>query len=173
MSLLAFEVALFGICILGGGLGAVLGLGGGVVVVPALTLLFHVPIRLAIGASIIAIIATSSGAASAYVRDHLANIRIGMFLEIGTTTGAITGAYVAGYVSPRALFVIFGVVLALSAVTMFRRRKTMAGLDAPPDRWADFLNLHDAYYDEAEDLNRPYRVTRTPFGLGIMYVAGR
>src|ERR1700687_2878529 len=79
-------------------LGALLGLGGGLIVVPALTLLMHVDIRLAIGASIISVIATSSGAAAAYVRDRLANMRVAMFLELGTTTGATRGAYLAGII---------------------------------------------------------------------------
>ena len=86
-------------------------------------LLLHVDIRLAIGASIISVIATSSGAAAAYVRDRLANLRVAMFLELGTTTGAITGAYLAGIVHPRWLFVIFGVILGYSAMAMLRGRR--------------------------------------------------
>src|SRR5881628_3703156 len=96
MTPLLFVVAVFLISVVAGFLGALLGLGGGLIVVPALTLLFHVDIRLAIGASIISVIATSSGAAAAYVRDRLANLRVAMFLEIGATAGAITGAWIAG-----------------------------------------------------------------------------
>jgi hypothetical protein len=172
VSLLEFTVLVFLICIVAGVVGSLLGLGGGVVVVPALTLLFGVPIRLAIGASIISIIATSSGAAVAYVRDGLANLRVGMFLEIGTTVGAITGAYIAGVVDARVLFVVFGLVLSLSALQMFRRRHAVVGTDVPPDRWADRLRLHDAFYDEATDSVVPYRVTHTRIGLSLMYVAG-
>jgi uncharacterized membrane protein YfcA len=106
-----------------GFLGALLGLGGGLIVVPALTLLMKVDIRLAIGASIISVIATSSGAAAAYVRDRMANLRLAMFLEIGTTVGAITGAYLAGLLHPRWLFILFGVVLGYSAIVMLRGRK--------------------------------------------------
>src|SRR5512133_2203163 len=95
--------------------GSLLGLGGGIIVVPALTLLLHVDIRLAIGASIISVIATSSGAAAAYVRERLTNLRVAMFLEIGTTAGAITGAFIAGRIHPRWLFVLFGTVLGYSA----------------------------------------------------------
>src|SRR5712692_6136996 len=102
--------------------GAVLGLGGGLIVIPVLTIFLGVDIRLAIGASIVSVIATSSGAAAAYVRDHLSNIRVGMFLELATTTGALTGAAVAGIVAGRWLFLLFAVVMGYSAIAMFRKR---------------------------------------------------
>src|SRR5215813_10214996 len=86
-----------------GVLGSLLGLGGGIIVVPALTLLLHVNIRYAIGASIVSVIATSSGAAAAYVRQHMTNLRVAMLLELGTTTGALSGAYLAGVFPSRAL----------------------------------------------------------------------
>ena len=173
MSLLAFSLVLFAICLLAGLLGSLLGLGGGIIVVPALTLLFHVDIRLAIGASIISVIATSSGAAAAYVRERITNLRVGMFLEIGTTLGAVTGAYVAGLVSGRVLYVVFAVVLGYSAVRMFAGRSQAEGHhDVPPDALADRLNLHSSYYDPAEGREISYRVTHTRLGLGLMYVAG-
>src|SRR5437762_11753511 len=103
MTPLTFVLAVAAISLLAGFLGSLLGLGGGIIVVPALTLLMHVDIRLAIGASIISVIATSSGAAAAYVRDRLANLRVAMFLELGTTTGAISGAYLAGVLHARFL----------------------------------------------------------------------
>lgn len=173
MSLLEFALVLFGICLFAGLLGSLIGLGGGIIVVPVLTLLFHVDIRLAIGASIISVIATSSGAAAAYVRERITNLRVGMFLEIGTTLGAITGAYLAGVVSGRVLFIIFGVVLGYSAVRMLGRQGREEGArDLPPDRWADRLRLHSSFYDEATGQEVVYRVSRTPVGLGLMYVAG-
>ena len=173
MSLLAFSLVLFAICVLAGFLGSLLGLGGGIIVVPTLTLLFHVDIRLAIGASIISVIATSSGAAAAYVRERITNLRVGMFLEIGTTLGAVTGAYVAGLVSGRILYVVFALVLGYSAVRMFAGRAQVEGHgDVPPDRLADRLRLHSSYYDPAEGREVSYRVTHTPIGLGLMYVAG-
>ncbi len=173
MSLLAFSLVLFAICLLAGLLGSLLGLGGGIIVVPALTLLFHVDIRLAIGASIISVIATSSGAAAAYVRERITNLRVGMFLEIGTTLGAVTGAYVAGLVSGRVLYIIFAAVLGYSALRMFAGRTQVEGHhDVPPDALADRLRLHSSYYDPAEAREISYRVTRTPVGLGLMYVAG-
>src|SRR5512140_3510800 len=101
MTPLLFVLTVFGASIVAGFLGSLLGLGGGIIIIPALTLLLHVDIRLAIGASIVSVIATSSGAAAAYVREHLANLRVAMFLELGTTTGAITGAFLAGLLNPR------------------------------------------------------------------------
>jgi uncharacterized membrane protein YfcA len=122
MTPLAFVLLIFGISLVAGFLGSLLGLGGGIIVVPALTLLLGVDIRLAIGASIISVIATSSGAAAAYVRERLANLRVAMFLEIGTTLGAISGAYLAGIVHTRLLFILFGALLGYSAVAMLKKR---------------------------------------------------
>ena len=102
-------------------LGALLGLGGGIIITPVLTLFFHLDIRYAIGASIVSVIATSSGAAVAYIKDRITNIRIGMFLEIGTTLGAITGAFLGGLVDPRYLYIVFGVLLLYSAVMMHKK----------------------------------------------------
>src|ERR1700684_1323403 len=110
MTILTFTLAIFGTSIIAGLLGALTGLGGGVVVVPVLALLFHVDLRYAIGASLVSVIATSSGAAAAYVREGFSNIRIGMFLEIATTLGAILGAFLAGRVGTHVLAIIFGLV---------------------------------------------------------------
>ena len=98
-----------------GFLGSLTGLGGGVVLVPFLTLLFKVDIRYAVGASLVSVIATSSGAAAAYVKEGFSNIRIGMFLEIATTLGALFGAFLAAVVSTKSIGVIFGLVLLYSA----------------------------------------------------------
>ena len=138
MTPLAFVLVVFAVSLIGGYLGALLGLGGGLIVIPALTLLLHVDIRLAIGASIISVIATSSGAAAAYVREHLANIRVAMFLELGTTVGAITGAYLAGIINVRYLFILFGAILGYSAIAMIRHavaqhdQRIMAGSRSEP-----------------------------------------
>src|SRR6266508_2222957 len=96
MTPLMFTIVVFAVSVAAGVLGSLLGLGGGIIVVPALTLLLHVDIRFAIGASIVSVIATSSGAAAAYVRDGMTNLRVAMFLELGTTAGALSGAYLAG-----------------------------------------------------------------------------
>src|SRR5712691_11359047 len=141
---LLFVLTVGAISLVAGFLGSLLGLGGGLIVIPALTLLLHVDIRLAIGASIVSVIATSSGAAAAYVRDRLANIRVAMFLELGTTLGAITGAYLAGIVHPRFLFVLFGLILAYSAIAMLRgRRESEEEVQAGP--WARVLQLKGSY----------------------------
>ena len=173
MTPLTFVLVVFAIALVAGFLGSLLGLGGGIIVVPALTLLLGVDIHLAIGASIISVIATSSGAAAAYVRERLANLRVAMFLELGTTLGAISGAYIAGLLHPRWLFVLFGALLGYSAYAMLRKRAT-AGQTAivPPSRLADALQLHSSYYDEALDRERAYAVTRPELGLALMYVAG-
>src|ERR1035437_5187493 len=115
MSVLSFTRAVFGSSILAGLLGALTGLGGGVVIVPVLCLVFKIDLHYAIGASLVSVIATSSGAAAAYVREGYSNIRIGMFLEVATTLGALAGVGIALYVSSSAIAVVFGVVLLYSA----------------------------------------------------------
>jgi uncharacterized membrane protein YfcA len=172
MSPLLFMLITFLISCGAGFLGSLLGVGGGIIVIPALTLLLHVDIRFAIGASIVSIIATSSGAAAAYVREHMTNLRVAMLLELGTTTGALTGAFLAWLVTDRWLFVIFGLVLGYSALVMLRKGSTHRGETVPPDRWADRLNLHGSYFDQFENRTIHYRVTRTKLGLALMYLAG-
>ena len=106
-------------------LGSLTGLGGGVIVVPMLTILFGVDIRFAAGASLISVIATSSGAASAYVKEGFSNIRIGMFLEIATTIGAVIGAYLAGIISVNAISIIFSAILVYLSffINIFKKRR--------------------------------------------------
>src|SRR5512142_3097568 len=119
-------------------LGALTGLGGGIVIVPMLTLLFHVDIRYAIGASLVSVIATSSGAAAAYVREGYTNVRVGMLLEVATTSGALLGAFIAGLVSTSAIAVIFALILLYSAWRSLR--PPAENVDSgPPDRWATRL----------------------------------
>jgi hypothetical protein len=171
MTPLLFVAAVFLISIVAGFLGALLGLGGGLIVIPALTLLLHVDIRLAIGASIISVIATSSGAAAAYVREHIANIRVAMFLELGTTTGAITGAYLAGRVHPRFLYLLFGAMLGYSAVAMLKGMHS-ARFDRSAGRVSRWLRLSGTYYDAASGDQIEYPVHRPLLGLALMYGAG-
>ncbi|HZL35859.1 MAG TPA: sulfite exporter TauE/SafE family protein [Tepidisphaeraceae bacterium] len=172
MDPLTFMLAVFGCSVAAGVLGSLLGLGGGIIVIPALTLLLGIPIRWAVGASIVSVIATSSGAAAAYVREHMTNLRVAMLLEIATTTGALTGAYLSGILGGRWLFIIFGVILAYSALAMFRKRHELASENAPPSWLADRLDLHSEYYDRAADKHIVYRVTHVPLGFGLMYIAG-
>src|SRR3954471_12883632 len=125
-----FELTILAGAVGAGVLGALMGLGGGVLIIPMLTAL-GVDIRHAIAASIVAVIATSCGAASSYVRDGLANIRIGIFLCVATTTGALLGAALNGVLPVRALFLIFAVVLAWSGVVMFKKRgRSATGAEA-------------------------------------------
>jgi uncharacterized protein len=169
---LLFVLLVVAISFIAGVLGSLLGLGGGLIVVPALTLLLGVDIRLAIGASIISVIATSSGAAAAYVRDRLANLRVAMFLEIGTVLGAITGAYVAGILHPRWLFVLFGVILGSSAVAMLRPRTRPIELPHGRTTLAHRLGMDGAYFDDARGRDVAYVPARPLLGLGLMYIAG-
>lgn len=170
MTPVLFVVIVAAISFVAGFLGSLLGLGGGVIVIPALTLLLHVDIRLAIGAAIVSVIATSSGAAAAYLRDRVANLRVAMFLEVGATIGAITGAYLAGVVHPRFLFIMLGLVLAYSAVVMVRQRQDSEAGEAG---WtARRLKLESSYFDEALGEEIVYQPVRARLGLALMYVAG-
>jgi len=171
MSPILFVVIVGAISLLAGFLGALLGLGGGIIIVPALTLLLGVDIRLAIGASIVSVIATSSGAAAAYVRDRLANIRVAMFLELGTTAGAITGAVLAGILIPRFLFILFGLIVGYSAFAMLRdRRRGAKEIEVGP--WARVLDLKSSYFDDAAGMHVDYQPKRARIGLALMYFAG-
>jgi len=169
MTVLEFTLVVFSISGVAGFLGALTGLGGGVVITPALTLLLGVDIRYAIGASLVSVIATSSGAAAAYVREGFTNIRIGMFLEIATTIGAVFGAYVSGKVPTSALAVIFGLVL-LHAAWQSARTPQRGSKAAEPEAWASRLNLEGSYPEGSG--TRHYRVRHVKAGLGLMWAAG-
>ena len=155
--------------LLAGFLGALTGLGGGVVVVPMLALLFHVDIRYAIGASLVSVIATSSGAAAAYVREGYSNIRIGMFLETATTIGAIVGAAIALHVSGNAIAIVFGFVLLYSAYLSSRHR-TEHGAELQSSDLARKLRLNGTY--PTPKGKQAYNVTGVPAGYGLMFTAG-
>ena len=150
-------------------LGALTGLGGGIVIVPMLTLLFHVDIRYAIGASLVSVIATSSGAAAAYVREGYTNVRVGMLLEVATTLGAILGAVMAAFVSTGAIAVVFGLVLLFSAYRATRPPPAPAPR-ARSDRLATWFRLHGTY--PAAEGRRSYEVARVPLGFALMAGAG-
>ena len=156
--------------LLAGFLGSLTGLGGGVVIVPLLTLVFGVDIRYAIGASLVSVIGTSSGAAAAYLREGYSNIRIGMLLEIGTASGALLGAFLAALVSTSLIGAIFGLVLLYSAYMSTRERHGDPCTDAPPNRLAACLKLNGTY-PTAQGFER-YCVVRVPLGFGLMWIAG-
>jgi uncharacterized protein len=154
--------------LLAGFLGALTGLGGGVVIVPLLTLVFGVDIRYAIGASLVSVIATSSGAAAAYVKEGFTNLRIGIFLEIATTLGALAGASLATCLPTQAVAITFGVVLAASAFLSIRPHPRPDRTQR--DRLAARLQLDGSY--PGPEGPTPYFVQRVPAGFGIMAVAG-
>jgi uncharacterized membrane protein YfcA len=164
MTLLEMTPIVFGISAVAGFLGALTGLGGGVVVTPALTLLLGVDLRYAIGASLVSVIATSSGAAAAFVREGYSNIRIGMFLEVATTLGALFGAFLAARVSTSALAVIFGLVLLHSAWQSLRERAEHS-TQGSGDPLAERLNLRGSFPEE-------YRAGHVKAGFGLMFGAG-
>ncbi len=161
-----------GASILAGLIGSLVGLGGGVLVVPLLTLAFAVYPEVAIGVSIVSVIATSSGAAAAYVKDHITNLRVGMFLEIATTIGAIAGAFLATVIAPGWLFIIFGVVLLISALPLIVKIGEEIPEHVTNDRWAERLALASSYPDEKLGRTIEYQVTRVPSGFGLMTIAG-
>jgi uncharacterized membrane protein YfcA len=149
-------------------LGSLTGLGGGVVIVPMLTLAFGVDIHYAIGASLVSVIATSSGAAATYVKEGFSNIRIGMFLEMATTMGALFGALVATVVPGAAVGVIFGLVLIHSAYLSTRPDRTVG--NGTPDALATKLRMNGTY--PGLDGPVPYHVNAVPTGFSLMFVAG-
>jgi uncharacterized membrane protein YfcA len=164
-----FTLLLFPVALAAGFLGSLTGLGGGVILTPVLTLLFGVDLRYAIGATLVSVIATSSGAASAYVREGYSNVRIGMFLEVATTAGAILGASLATHISTSALAVIFGAVLLHSAWLSSHKPPK----DATADRanaLAQRLRLDGSYPGAQGEI--PYRVQNVGTGFGVMLGAG-
>lgn len=150
-------------------LGALTGLGGGIVLVPMLTVFFHVDLRYAIGASLVSVIATSSGAAAAYVREGYTNVRVGMVLEVATTLGAVMGAYLAGFVPTPAIATIFGIVLLFSAYRASKTHEERVTTD-PPHPLATRLRLNSSYPTATGE--RAYSVQNVPVGFGLMGVAG-
>jgi uncharacterized protein len=169
MTIWEFSLLAFVCSLIAGLAGALTGLGGGVVLVPLLTLLFKVDVRYAIGASLVSVIATSSGAAAAFVKEGFSNIRIGMFLEIATTLGAISGATLAAHVSTHVLAIVFGLVLLFSAY-FSRKPRPAAERNVPPDPLATRLRLNGSFPDEGG--LRSYNVQHVPAGWGLMFTAG-
>ncbi len=170
MTALTFTLVVWGIATLAGFLGALTGLGGGVVVVPALTLALGVDIKYAIGASLVSVIATSSGAAAAYVKEGFSNIRIGMLLEIATTIGAVFGAYLAAYISTHVLAIVFGLVLVQSAYQSLVNAPHDSGFRIESDALARRLRLGGDYPIEGK--LQEYGVRNVPTGFGLMFGAG-
>jgi uncharacterized membrane protein YfcA len=170
MTVLVFTALVWITSFFAGFLGALTGLGGGVVLVPVLALGFGVNIRYAIGASLISVIATSSGAAAAYVKEGYSNIRIGMLLEIATTLGAITGAFLATRVSTQTIAVVFGLVLIYSAYQPFLKTEPRDRESLDPDPLATKLKLSGEY--PVGNLRQTYGVQNVYAGFSLMAGAG-
>lgn len=152
-----------------GFIGSLLGLGGGIIVIPILTLVYHVDIRYAIAASLISIIATSSGAAAGFIRDRLTNLRLAVVLEVGTVLGAMVGFFVSRYANPSILFLLFGSFLFFSAVMMLRKKgDTVSQIDHP---WSTSLKLAHEYKND-HGVMIQYKVENVPLGLLSMFLAG-
>ncbi|XGV97149.1 MAG: sulfite exporter TauE/SafE family protein [Leptolyngbya sp. BL-A-14] len=151
-----------------GFLGALTGLGGGVVIVPLLTLLFGVDVRYAIGASLVSVIATSCGAAAAFVKEGYTNLRLGMLLEVATTMGAIAGAILAVHIPTQAIAIVFGMVLLATAY--LSRQPHVEHEATSPDPLATRLKLNNSY--PTTEGMQAYSVRAVPLGFGIMTIAG-
>ncbi|MGH7652935.1 MAG: sulfite exporter TauE/SafE family protein [Gemmatimonadaceae bacterium] len=161
---------LLGVGAFGAGLlGALTGLGGGLVVVPMMTLIFHIDLRYAIGASLVSVIATSSGAAAAYVREGFTNVRVGIFLEVATTIGALTGAALAAFIPTGALAALFGLVLLYTAFRSMQSHEDHV-TDLPADSLALRLRLNSTY--PTRDGLRAYSVQGVKGGFALMFAAG-
>lgn len=168
MSILTFTIILILGAYLAGLVGSLTGLGGGVVVIPLLTLVFHVDIRYAIGAALLASIANSSGAASAYIKEGMTNIRLGMFLEIATTVGAVIGALIAVYTPTNTIAILFGAVLLFSAAMTLRKKNQEALTEG--SKWSARLKLDNSYPTPNGVVN--YKLKNIGGGFSIMTLAG-
>lgn len=169
-SLEVFSLLLLLGAVFAGLIGSLTGLGGGVVVIPLLTLGFGVDMRYAIGAALVTSIATSSGAAAAYIKEGITNVRIGMFLEIATTTGAVVGAVIAMYLEKKWIAIIFGVVLIFSAVRSIRKKEAGIDFTAPGDKWGEKLKLNGEY-PTPQGIQK-YNVHHVFGGYSLMTLAG-
>lgn len=169
MTVLVFTLIVLIGAFLAGLLGSLTGLGGGVIIIPLLTLGLGVNIHYAIGASIISVIATSSGSAAAYVKEGITNVRIGMFLEVATTISAIVGVIVASYFNASAIMVVFGLILLFSAFMMLKKKVDHSNNERT-SALASYFNLNGCY--PTEDGVKPYAVHRVVGGFAMMFVAG-
>ena len=169
MTILAFTLILLAASYCAGLLGSLTGLGGGVVVIPVLTLCFGVDFHYAVGAALVASIATSSGSGSAYVKEGVTNIRLGMFLEIATTIGAVCGAAVAIYLNSNTIAIIYGSVLVLTAAMQQRRKSDHDGVVG--SEMARRLKLFGSW-PQKDGAMKHYQLRHVGGGFSVMYVAG-
>lgn len=167
----AYEIVftLFSGSLLAGFFGALSGLGGGMIIIPMLVLFLHVDIHYAIGASLIAVIATSTGASAAYVKEGYTNIRAGIFLETATTIGAVSGVAIGSFLPAATLSMIFGLILLYCAFASFYSNGTV-NPTLPPDKLAAYFKLDSSYPTPTGE--QSYHVQHVPFGYAIMFMAG-
>ncbi len=176
-----YLISMFIASIAAGLLGALVGIGGGILIVPILTIAFKVPVQYAIGASIVAVIGTSSGAASAFVKDRISNFKIGTFLNLATTVGAVIGSITSILLIRSDLqwiiYLVFGAVLISSAYDLYRksrreRRLSKADINVIPNKLADSLELKGEYHDTVLNQRIKYVAAQVPGGFAIMVIAG-
>ena len=165
---------MLGVGIFAGIMGSILGIGGGMIVTPIVTLAMGLDIKYAIGASIIAVIATSSGSTIAFLKDDVLNLRVAMFLEIATTIGAIIGALLTGAFEPMILYILFGSLLVFSSWNMYRKMRSGQEVlqQVHADKWAEKFNLNSSYYDKNTKQQVDYQVENVPVGFLIRLGAG-
>ena len=170
----SFSLWLFAVSMASSALGGMLGMASGIFIVPLLTVFGHIEIHTAVGASIVSVIACSCGGAAPFLKNRLTNIRLAIVLEIATTTGALTGVLLAGIVPVSYLYLLFAVILFLSAHQMLARRRNpvVASAPAPASNWSDALELDSRYHDWELGREVTYRVHRVALGMVLMYGAG-
>jgi uncharacterized membrane protein YfcA len=170
----SFSLWLFAVSMAASAVGGMLGMASGIFIVPLLTVFGHIEIHTAVGASIVSVIACSCGGAAPFLKNRLTNIRLAIVLEIATTTGALTGVLLAGIVPVSYLYLLFAVILFLSAHQMLARRRNpvVASAPAPASNWSDALELDSRYHDWELGREITYRVHRVALGMVLMYGAG-
>ena len=170
----SFSLWLFAISIAASALGGMLGMASGIFIVPILTIFGHIEIHTAIGASIVSVIACSCGGASPFLKGRLTNVRLAIVLETATTTGALTGVLLAGIAPVWYLYLLFAVILFLSAYQMLAKRRDPVVASAPTEasQSSDALSLNSSYPDRELGREVLYRVHRVPLGMLFMYGAG-
>jgi uncharacterized membrane protein YfcA len=174
-----FVGVLFASAVVAGFFGALLGVGGGIFIVPALVLLFRLPVKLAVAASLVSVIATSNAGGSSYVEQHITNLKLGMFLEVATTVGALSGSVLALFLHEWIMLLLFAALLFYMSFTAYATRKhddrqIAAGgyADAQPDALSRWLALDSSYEDHALNQRVDYVVRGTGIGTGVAYLAG-
>ncbi|ALU32069.1 permease [Sulfolobus acidocaldarius] len=176
MNLILYLLTLLLSSTVAGFVGSLTGLGGATVLVPIYTLFLGIPLPYATGASLISTIATSSGSASAYIKDKITNVRIGMSLEIATTLGAIVGSLIANIIYKMhledILFIIFGIVILSSVYVQLTKAKDELPKNVKPDWTTKLFKLYGSYYDQALKTEVEYHAIRWWLGEIIMFVAG-